>query len=91
MNREIATAALSKKLQEEDLDEKEAATFEGFLKETIAEVHQLKVILQGLEAKEKERSWIRHQSSGDLDESKVKSFNCNSWIEWLVGRSWWKE
>lgn len=69
--REMAKAGLAKKLQEEDLDEKEAVIFERFMKSIVKEVGQLKVILQGLEAKEKERAWLKHQSSGDLDEAKV--------------------
>ena len=35
------------------------------------EVGQLRVILEGIEAKEKERVWIKNQNQGELDDQKL--------------------
>ena len=35
------------------------------------EVTQLRVVLEGLEAKEKERVWVKNQNQGELDDNKL--------------------
>ncbi|KAG0082211.1 von Willebrand factor A domain-containing protein 8, partial [Linnemannia elongata] len=35
------------------------------------EIRELRVILEGIEAKNKERVWLKNQSSGDLDDTKL--------------------
>lgn len=35
------------------------------------EVRELRVILEGVEAKQHERVWLKNQSSGDLDDRKM--------------------
>lgn len=37
----------------------------------------LRVILNSLQAKSQERQWIRHQTSGELDDSKLIEGNKN--------------
>ncbi len=41
------------------------------------EVTQLRVILEGLEAKKQERSWLAHKESGDFDDRKLIEGNMN--------------
>lgn len=36
-----------------------------------AQVQALRVILSNLQAKSKERQWVRHQTSGELDDMKL--------------------
>ena len=36
-----------------------------------SQIQQLRTVLESVEAKEKERVWIRHQSEGELDESRL--------------------
>jgi len=40
-------------------------------------VQALRVILNSLQAKSQERQWIRHQTSGELDDSKLIEGNRN--------------
>lgn len=45
------------------------------------EVRELRVILESVEAKNKERVWLKNQASGDLDDTKMYvkkrcSLNC---------------
>ena len=35
------------------------------------EIRELRVILEGAEAKNKERVWLKNQTSGDLDDTKM--------------------
>lgn len=35
------------------------------------EVRELRVILESVEAKNKERVWLKNQASGDLDDTKM--------------------
>eukprot|EP01119_Soliformovum_irregulare_P011942 TRINITY_DN3062_c0_g1_i3.p1 TRINITY_DN3062_c0_g1~~TRINITY_DN3062_c0_g1_i3.p1 ORF type:complete len:1359 (+),score=391.60 TRINITY_DN3062_c0_g1_i3:331-4077(+) len=69
--REIAEAELNAKLREIDLTQQEALKFESYYLGIKTQAQQLRVILQGLEAKEKERVWMKNQTSGDLDDSKL--------------------
>ena len=42
------------------------------LRDTVArQVSQLRVILESVEAREKQREWLRHQAYGDLDDAKL--------------------
>lgn len=75
--REMAKQALEKKLKEIDMDSQSASVYEEYLSNIRREIDQLKVILQQLQAKEKERAWLKNQSTGDLDDSRL--------VEGLVG------
>ena len=55
-----------------DLTQKEAEIFEVYHANIKKEVDQLKMVLKSLEDKEKERSWLKNQTQGDLDESRVE-------------------
>lgn len=67
----MAMDALNEKLKEIDMNIDDAGEYETLLDQVKTEVNQLRVILQGLQAKAQERTWLRHQTSGDLDENKL--------------------
>lgn len=77
--REMAKQALEKKLKEIDMNVQEANAYEGYLANIRKEIDQLKVVIQQLQAKDKERSWLKNQTTGDLDDSRL--------VEGLVGDS----
>ena len=35
------------------------------------EVSQLRIMFEGMEAKEKERQWLKNQQTGDLDDNRL--------------------
>lgn len=46
----------------------------------------LRVILNSLQAKSQERQWVRHQTSGELDDSKLiegKKIKINHIFAWI--------
>lgn len=53
------------------MSEYEAEVYEKFSSRVHHQVQSLRVLLESLQAKGKERQWIRHQSSGDLDDAKL--------------------
>ncbi|KAG0410878.1 hypothetical protein HPB47_012009, partial [Ixodes persulcatus] len=69
--REMAQKALKSRLKEIDMSEHDAALYEQFSGSVQRQVQLLRVILDGLQATSKERQWLKHQSSGDLDDSKL--------------------
>ncbi|KAJ3344252.1 hypothetical protein HDU93_000042 [Gonapodya sp. JEL0774] len=69
--REMATEGLRKRLQEIQMSEYDAGTYKEFYDNVKHEIRQLRVVLEGVQAKEKERVWLKHQVDGDLDDSKL--------------------
>ncbi|XP_041484897.1 von Willebrand factor A domain-containing protein 8-like isoform X2 [Lytechinus variegatus] len=69
--REMAQKAYKARLKEIEMSEYDAETYERFSDSVKRQVTSLRVILDSLQAKAKERQWIKHQSSGDLDEVKL--------------------
>ncbi|XP_071482388.1 von Willebrand factor A domain-containing protein 8-like [Diadema antillarum] len=69
--REMAQRAYKQRLKEIEMTEYDAETYERFSDGVKRQVTSLRVILDSLQAKSKERQWIKHQSSGDLDEVKL--------------------
>ncbi|CAN7939417.1 unnamed protein product, partial [Ixodes hexagonus] len=69
--REMARKALKDRLKEIDMSEHDAALYEQFSSSVQRQVQLLRVILDSLQATSKERQWLKHQSSGDLDDSKL--------------------
>ena len=67
----IAQEALAEKLREIDMSNHEWKTYESFLKRVERESSQLRAILSNLETVTQERNWLRHQSSGELDDGKL--------------------
>lgn len=69
--RAMAEQALAERLQEINMTEKEWATYEAYFARVEHESSQLRSILDNLESFAQERSWLRHQSSGELDDAKL--------------------
>lgn len=53
------------------MSEAEDAAYARFATRVAREVVQLRLILQSVEAKAKEREWLRLQTQGDLDENRL--------------------
>lgn len=69
--REMNRKVFEEKLREIEMSEHDHSIYDSISSEVQQEVRELKVILSGLEARGDERLWIRHQSDGDLDDSKL--------------------
>lgn len=69
--RAMAEEALAARLEEIDMSDREWATYQRYADRVEPEIGQLRAILGNLESVEQERSWLKHQSSGELDDSKL--------------------
>ncbi|XP_065149109.1 von Willebrand factor A domain-containing protein 8 [Paramisgurnus dabryanus] len=69
--REMAEKAFKQRLKEIDMSEYDAATYERFSGAVSRQVHSLRIILDSLQAKGKERQWLRNQALGELDDAKI--------------------
>jgi len=50
------------------MDEHEDHVYKSYFEAVNQQIAQLRVILQGVEAKAKERQWLKLKTSGDLDD-----------------------
>jgi von Willebrand factor A domain-containing protein 8 len=62
---------ISTKLKKLQMTEKDYDTFVNYKKNITYEIRELRAILETVEAKNKERVWVRNQSSGEIDDSKL--------------------
>ncbi|XP_054831079.1 von Willebrand factor A domain-containing protein 8 [Eublepharis macularius] len=69
--REMGEKAFKQRLKEIRMSEYDASTYERFSGAVRRQVHLLRVILDSLQAKGKERQWLRHQAVGELDDTKI--------------------
>ena len=69
--REMAQKAFKERLREINMSEYDAEVYENFSGNVRAQVKSLRVILDSLQAKGKERQWLKNQTYGDLDDSKL--------------------
>ncbi|XP_054993034.1 von Willebrand factor A domain-containing protein 8 [Sorex araneus] len=69
--REMGQKAFQQRLKEIQMSEYDAASYERFSGAVRRQVHALRIILDNLQAKGKERQWLRHQATGDLDDAKI--------------------
>lgn len=69
--RAMAEEALAAKLQEIDMSEREWETYQTYFGRVEHESAQLRSILANLESVAQERTWLKHQSSGELDDAKL--------------------
>lgn len=67
MNRESFAA----KLKEIDMSAHDFQAYDSFSRPIQGQVKQLRSILSSLQAKHKERSWLKHQTYGEIDDSKL--------------------
>lgn len=68
---ESARESLLKRLKEMNMSGKEAAQYKDFYDNVRNEVQQLRVVLEGVQAKERERVWLKNQIEGELDDRKL--------------------
>lgn len=69
--RAMAEEALAAKLQEIDMSEREWETYQRYFSRVEHECSQLRSVLDNLESFAQERTWLKHQSSGELDDAKL--------------------
>lgn len=69
--REMAQKAYKEKLREIEMSEYDAKLYEQFSGNIKKQVQMLRVMLDGLQAKSKERQWLKHQTSGELDDTRL--------------------
>ncbi|KAJ9594055.1 hypothetical protein L9F63_014532, partial [Diploptera punctata] len=69
--REMAQKAFKQRLREIQMSEYDAKLYNQFSDAVSRQVQALRVILNSLQAKSKERQWMRHQTSGELDDTKL--------------------
>lgn len=69
--REMAEKAFKQRLKEIQMSEYDASTYERFSGAVRRQVQSLRVILDSLQAKGKERQWLKHQAIGELDDTKI--------------------
>uniref|UniRef100_A0A670Y8E4 von Willebrand factor A domain-containing protein 8 n=1 Tax=Pseudonaja textilis TaxID=8673 RepID=A0A670Y8E4_PSETE len=69
--REMGMKAFKQRLKEIQMSEYDASTYERFSAAVRRQVQSLRIILDNLQAKGKERQWLRHQTVGELDDAKI--------------------
>ncbi|KAJ0396306.1 hypothetical protein P43SY_007156 [Pythium insidiosum] len=69
--RAMAEQALAAKLEEISMSEREWETYQAYFSRVERESSQLRSILENLESFAQERTWLKHQSSGELDDGKL--------------------
>ncbi|RLN52820.1 hypothetical protein BBJ29_000770 [Phytophthora kernoviae] len=67
----MAQEALAEKLREIDMTDREWETYQSYFTRVEHESAQLRATLANLESVAQERNWLRHQSSGELDDGKL--------------------
>uniref|UniRef100_H2YJE1 VWFA domain-containing protein n=1 Tax=Ciona savignyi TaxID=51511 RepID=H2YJE1_CIOSA len=69
--REVAQKAFKERLREIRMSEFDADMYEKFSSHVRKQVKSLRIILDSLQAKGKERQWLKHQATGELDDMKL--------------------
>ncbi|KAG0177699.1 von Willebrand factor A domain-containing protein 8 [Apophysomyces sp. BC1021] len=63
--------SMQKLLEKIQMSQGDFQTYQKYMDNIRREVRELRVILESVEAKNKERVWLKNQSSGDLDDAKI--------------------
>ncbi|XP_016086400.1 von Willebrand factor A domain-containing protein 8-like [Sinocyclocheilus grahami] len=69
--REMAEKAFKQRLKEIEMNEYDATTYKRYSGAVRRQVQSLRIILESLQAKGKERQWLRNQALGELDDAKI--------------------
>uniref|UniRef100_A0A8C4IV27 von Willebrand factor A domain-containing protein 8 n=1 Tax=Dicentrarchus labrax TaxID=13489 RepID=A0A8C4IV27_DICLA len=69
--REMGEKAFKERLKEINMSDYDAATYERFSNAVRRQVQSLRIILDSLQAKGKERQWLKNQALGELDDAKI--------------------
>nr|KAJ3422949.1 WD repeat-containing protein 92 [Polyrhizophydium stewartii] len=68
---ELHRKAMETRLQKLQMSAKDMAAFAKLRSNVQREIRELRVILESVEAKNKERIWLRNKTSGDIDDTKL--------------------
>ena len=60
-----------KKLAAIEMSEYSASEYQKYLDAVKLQIGQLRVIVESVRAKQKERAWLRHKTQGELDDMKL--------------------
>ncbi|KAL3055865.1 hypothetical protein OYC64_018546 [Pagothenia borchgrevinki] len=69
--REMGEKAFRERLKEINMSEYDAAMYERFSSAVSRQVQSLRIVLDSLQAKGKERQWLKNQALGELDDAKI--------------------
>lgn len=69
--KEMGAKAFKDRLKEIDMSDYDANTYERFSGAVRRQVQSLRIILDSLQAKGKERQWLKNQALGELDDAKI--------------------
>ncbi|KAI8991241.1 AAA domain-containing protein [Mycotypha africana] len=69
--KEMHDQAMEKMLSKIDMNQADFQQYTKLMENIRREVRELRVILESVEAKKHERVWLKNQSSGDLDDTKI--------------------
>lgn len=69
--REMGQKAWRERLNQIKMSEFDAELYDKYAEAVRGQIKSLRVILESLQAKGKERQWLKHQAYGDLDEAKL--------------------
>jgi len=68
---ELKREEWQKLLKQLDMTEHDAEKYDKYKESVKTEIRELRVVLEGLEARQAERVWLRNQSTGDIDDMKL--------------------
>ncbi|KAK6644124.1 hypothetical protein RUM43_000391 [Polyplax serrata] len=69
--REMGQKAFQQRLKEIRMSQYDHELYLSYYEPVAKQVKMLKVVIDSMQAKSKERDWVRHQTSGDLDDLKL--------------------
>ena len=69
--RELHELSMQKRREQVDMTQVDSELFKSYLENVQREIRELRVILESIEAKNNERIWLKNQSSGDVDDTKL--------------------
>ena len=69
--REKAREAIERQQESFDLDDMDETQYADIYGSVQQEIQQLRVVLEAVESKEKERVWLKQQTHGDLDDNRL--------------------
>lgn len=62
---------MQKRREQINMTQADSEKFRSYLTNVQREIRELRVILESIESKNKERVWLKNQSSGDVDDTKL--------------------
>ncbi|CAG8748557.1 44625_t:CDS:10, partial [Gigaspora margarita] len=69
--RELHKMVMQKRLEQINMTQEDFELYRSYKADVQREIRELHVILESIEAKDKERIWLKNQSSGDVDDTKL--------------------